>query len=194
MADSGDDPTIMLHRWKSGDEDAGDRLLRFVYSDLHRIARGYMRGERANHTLQPTALVNEAWIRLARSATPPRDRQNLFRTMAAFMRRLLVDHARRRKAARRGGGAHRVELDEHGAELAAPPAADAAEAQLARLDAAVAELTRCHPRAAEIIELRTTGGLSIEEAAAKLSISPGTVKRDYALAKAFLLDKLQSPD
>lgn len=190
MAEDTRDLTVLLKRWRQGDGEAAAELLREAYGDLHRVASGYMRGEREEHTLQATALLNEAWIRLARSRTPPvEDRQQFFRAMAAYMRRHLVDHARRRRADKRGGGQPHVDLDDvHAGE---DPAGDDAELQLQQLDQALETLRRAHPRAARVVELRFFAGKPVEEVAELLSVSTGTVKRDFAFAKAFLLDELK---
>src|SRR5918996_1618948 len=188
MTDDTRDLTILLKRWRKGDSEAAAELLREAYGDLHRVASGYMRGEREEHTLQATALLNEAWIRLARSKAPPvEDRQQFFRAMAAYMRRHLVDHARRRSADKRGGGQRHVDLDDLHADDNA--AGEDVELQLQQLDRALETLRRAHPRAARVIELRFFAGKPVEEVAELLSVGTGTVKRDFAFAKAFLLDE-----
>lgn len=187
-----DDLTTLLHRWRGGDSQAASELLGVVYRDLRRIAGKYMRGERPSHTLQATALVHEAWLRLAQSPNPPvAEREQFFRAMAAYMRRHLVDHARRRQAVKRGDGAPVGELDESVALLAAqvPDNADR-EADLSRLDTALQDLATAHPRAARVLELRFFANKSVEETAADLQVATGTVKRDFAFARAFVMARM----
>jgi RNA polymerase sigma factor (TIGR02999 family) len=186
------DLTLLLQDWRRGNEEAASRLLGAVYGDLRRIAGGYMRHERPSHTLQATGLVHEAWMRLSQSPNPPvADREQFFRAMAAYMRRYLVDHARRRSAEKRGAGAHAVELDDWNEVLAAAPQdSGTTEEEFARLDAAIAALTAAHPRPARVLELRFFGNLSIEETATQLGIASGTVKRDFAFARSFLMARL----
>jgi RNA polymerase sigma factor (TIGR02999 family) len=182
--------TELLQEWRQGEEGAATRLLSVVYRDLRRVAGKYMRGERPSHTLQATALVHEAWVRLSQSPNPAvANREQFFRAMAAYMRRHLVDHARRRQAVKRGQGAAAVELDDSIAILAAPATSEdgGLEADLSRLDTALADLAATHPRAAKVLELRFFADRSVEETAAELAIASGTVKRDFALAKAFLI-------
>jgi RNA polymerase sigma factor (TIGR02999 family) len=187
------DLTVLLERWRSGDDDAAGELLAAVYNDLRRVAAGYMRGERVGHTLQPTALLHEAWLRLDR-ATPakPASREEFFQAMAGYMHRQLLDHARRRGANKRGGRFARADFDDVAPSLAAPPpgSMEVLEPQFQQLDAALAKLSTLNPRAARVVELRMFGGKSVEETAQELSISTGTVKRDYALARVFLLGEL----
>jgi RNA polymerase sigma factor (TIGR02999 family) len=185
--------TRLLQSWRNGDDSAATRLLGSVYGDLRRIAGSYMRHERPSHTLQATALVHEAWMRLSQSPNPPAaNREQFFRAMAAYMRRQLVDHARRRSADKRGAGARPVDLDDPAAILAA--ASDAGpgdvEAQYAALDAALAQLAAEHPRASQVLELRFFADKSIEETAAALGIATGTVKRDFAFARSYLVARL----
>jgi RNA polymerase sigma factor (TIGR02999 family) len=188
------DLTQLLDQWRQGDEAAASRLLGVVYRDLRRIAGKYMREERPSHTLQATALVHEAWVRMAQSPNPPvAGREQFFRAMAAYMRRQLVDHARRRGAVKRGAAANAVELDDEVMLLAAPTTGSAdLEADLIRLDAAIAELAASQPRAAKVLELRFFGDKSIEEVAEELGIASGTVKRDFAFAKSFLISRLSA--
>lgn len=183
--------TVLLNRWRDGDNEAAAQLLSEVYDDLHRVAGSYMRRERQNHTLQPTALLNEAWIRLAQQKVPPgADRQSFFRAMAAYMRRHLVDHARRHKADKRGGGMPSAELDESTLAVASPVAEDA-DLLLDQLDRALHNLHLAHPRARKVVELRVFAGKSVEDVAATLSIGTGTVKRDFTFAKSFLAAELE---
>jgi len=179
----------LLQQWRRGDQDAADRVVNAVYSELRRIARGMMRGERAQHTLQPTALIHEAYLRVCRDE--PVDlasRASFLKLMAVQMKRHLIDHARRRAAEKRGGG---VAHEEIGAvEPAAIESDDSAEEFLSRLDAALEKLAAEHPRIAEIIRLRFVVNLSIEEAARELGMSSGTVKRDFAFGRAWLIREL----
>jgi RNA polymerase sigma factor (TIGR02999 family) len=187
------DLTELLRHWRQGDEDAASQLLGVVYRDLRRIAGKYMRGERPSHTLQATALVHEAWMRLSRSPNAPvASREQFFRAMAAYMRRHLVDHARRRQAVKRGVGTPAVDINDSVALLATPaPESDVhLEEELTQLDAALAELNASHPRAAKVLELRFFGNKSIDEAAEALSVASGTVKRDFAFARSFLLSRM----
>jgi RNA polymerase sigma-70 factor (ECF subfamily) len=192
MAEDPRDFTILLKRWKEGDENAASELLNAVYADLKKVAGGYMRRERMSHTLQPTALLHEAWLRLSQSNAPMLDnREQFFRAMAAHMRRQLVDHARRRAAEKRGGGVVNIEFDD-AAEMVADTTNERhdALAALEHLDVALEKLTAVYPRAARIVELRVFAGRSVEEVASELGIGSGTVKRDFALAKDFLLKEL----
>jgi len=177
-------------RWRSGDPTALDDLLPRVYDELRALADAYMRRERAGHTLQPTALVHEAFLRLLR--LPPGSVQNrihFFALAAQAMRRILADHARRHRAAKRGGGAVRVplELVEGGAPAA--PAGDDVAAD--DLDAALEDLAKLDERQARVVELRFFGGLSIEETADVLAVSTATVKRDWLVARAWLHRELR---
>jgi RNA polymerase sigma-70 factor (ECF subfamily) len=177
-------------RWRSGDPTALDDLLPRVYDELRALADAYMRRERAGHTLQPTALVHEAFLRLLR--LPPGSVQNrvhFFALAAQAMRRILADHARRHRAAKRGGNAVRVplELVEGGAPAA--PAGDDVAAD--DLDAALEDLAKLDERQARVVELRFFGGLSIEETAEVLAVSPATVKRDWLVARAWLHRELR---
>lgn len=186
--------TQLLQSWRSGNDDAAAQLLGSVYTDLRRIAGGYMRHERGGHTLQATALVHEAWMRLSQAPDPPvANREQFFRAMAAYMRRQLVDHARRRGADKRGGGQRPVDLDDAG-ELPAPvdDAQASRESELAGLDDALARLAADHPRAARVLELRFFANRSIEETAEALGIATGTVKRDFTFARTFLIARLRA--
>jgi RNA polymerase sigma factor (TIGR02999 family) len=159
-----------------------------LYEELRGLADAYLRRERRGHTLQPTALVHEAWERLMGDAEPGqpapfRDRQHFLATAARVMRRILIDHARARSASKRGGGGARVELELE--ELAAPPSADP-DAYLVALDAAVAQLAAQDPRAAQLVELRFFAGLTMEETAKVLGISMATAHREWAFARTWL--------
>jgi len=180
-------------RWRSGDASALDDLLPRVYDELRSLADAYMRRERAGHTLQPTALVHEAFLRLLR--LPPGSVQNrvhFFALAAQAMRRILADHARRHRAAKRGGSAVRVplELVEGNPALAGSTAAQP-EVAADDLDSALEDLAKLDPRQSRVVELRFFGGLSIEETAEVLAVSPATVKRDWLVARAWLHRELR---
>jgi RNA polymerase sigma factor (TIGR02999 family) len=175
--------TALLQAWNAGDEEAGRQLIPLVYSELRRRARGYLRRERLGHTLQPTALVHEAYLRLVGLQGHWRSRSQFFGVASNLMRRILVDHARRRRAAKRD--AVRVVFDE-----AVQPAAEP-ELDLVRLDEALLELSALDARQARVVELRYFGGLTLEEAAEVLGVSAATVKRDWTLARAWLFDRLR---
>ena len=177
--------THLLRAWTDGDREAFDRLAPLVYQDLHRLARHYMRGERAGQTLQTTALVNEAFLRLVDvDGVRWQDRAHFFAVSAQMMRRILVDAARARGAAKRGAGGARVSL--HEAAVIAP----ARDAELLDLDDALTALSRLDPRKGRVVELRFFGGLSVEETAEVLKISPQSVMRDWRLARAWLMREL----
>ena len=186
-----DQLTGLLRQWQAGDDQAAARLLAEVYRDLRRMAGGLMRNERRDHTLQATGLVHEAWIRLSKSASVPHtDRQRFFAAMAAYMRRQLIDHARRRTATKRGHRQTFVPLDE--AAIVATER-DTSEEQFTRLDAAIAALAEEHPRCAQVLQLRFFEQRSIDEIASALSMSTGTVKRDFTFARAFLAARMGTP-
>jgi RNA polymerase sigma-70 factor (ECF subfamily) len=178
--------TLLLHRWSNGDADALERLVPLVETELRRLARGYMGRERRGHTLQVSALVNEAFLRLTGARRLRwQDRAHFLGISARLMRRVLVDHARARGYQKRGGSLQRVALDE--AALVSPaPAID-----LIALDRALEALAEDDPRKARVIELRFFGGLSVEETADVLHVSPDTVRRDWRLAKLWLLRELK---
>jgi RNA polymerase sigma factor (TIGR02999 family) len=177
-------------RWRSGDASALDDLLPRVYDELRALADSYMRRERAGHTLQPTALVHEAFLRMLR--LPPGSVQNrvhFFALAAQAMRRILADHARRHRAAKRGGSAVRVPLEL--VEGGAPASAAGEDVAADDLDAALEDLAKLDPRQARVVELRFFGGLSIEETAEVLAVSTATVKRDWLVARAWLHRELR---
>jgi len=181
-------------RWRSGDASALDDLLPRVYDELRALADAYMRRERAGHTLQPTALVHEAFLRLLR--LPPGSVQNrvhFFALAAQAMRRILADHARRHRAAKRGGNAVRVPLEVIEGGAGPGPAAGAEPSEVAAddLDSALEDLAKLDARQARVVELRFFGGLKIEETAAVLAVSPATVKRDWLVARAWLHRELR---
>jgi RNA polymerase sigma-70 factor, ECF subfamily len=183
----GGDVTTLLRRWRNGDAAAFEQLMPLVYGELHRMARRYLAGERANHSLQPSGLVNEVCLRLLGwDEARWQDRGHFFGVSAGMMRRVLVDIARRRDAGRRGGpGAVRVPLD--GLEIAAPAEADM---DLVAVDRALDRLAAHDARKARIVELRFFGGLSMEEIARALDVSVRTVHSDWALARAWLYREL----
>jgi RNA polymerase sigma factor (TIGR02999 family) len=175
------DITGLLQQWQAGDGRAIERLMPLLYEQLKRLASAQMRGEKAGHTLQPTALVHEAWMRLAEIERMPWESRNHFIALAATtMRRVLVDHARARQTAKRGDGVEKVSLT----ELWTLPGARGVD--LEALDAALADLERLDPQQARIVELKFFAGLSVQETAVTLGISERTVKRDWASAKAWL--------
>ena len=184
------DPEIteILRAWEHGDDGALERLLPMVYAELRAIAARHLRSERPGHTLQPTALANEAYLRLrALGDVPWHDRAHFFAIASRIMRRVLVDHARAKMAAKRGADAPRVQLTE-GYHEEMQPAMDAAE--LIDLDRALDDLSAAEPRLSRLVELRFFGGLNIEEAAALLGCSTRTAKRDWTFARAWLLHRL----
>jgi RNA polymerase sigma-70 factor (ECF subfamily) len=172
--------TQLLMDWTSGDKAALDKLTPLVYDELHRLARHYMRRERAGHTLQTSALINEAYLRLIDQNIAWQNRAHFFGIAARVMRQILVDHARAHQYAKRGGGAQKVSLDE-AANLAQGRAAD-----LIALDEALKSLAAFDAQQARIVELRFFGGLTIEETAEALGISHATVERDWSMARAWL--------
>jgi RNA polymerase sigma-70 factor, ECF subfamily len=181
-----DDLVTLLAQWNAGSVAAGEKVVSKTYDELRRLARAYLRRERAEHTLQATALLNEAYLHLLPSG--PRaaaTREEFFRLMASEMRHRLVDHARRRLADKRGGGVRHDTLDTQIAAAASEGADDATE-MLDKLDRAIDALAGSHPRIAQIVQLRFIGGLTIDEVAADLGVSSGTVKRDWTFAKAWL--------
>lgn len=178
-------PTELLLAWRGGDTDAFDQLVPIVHDELHRLAKRYMVRERADHTLQATALVNEAYLRLIDlKRIRWQDRAHFFALSARVMRRILVDFARAHRNNKRGGGAARVTLDE------ALVVSKGASGDLVVLDDALRALADVHPRKSEVVELRFFGGLSIEETAETLGVSIDTVKRDWRFAKLWLLREL----
>ena len=178
------DVSVLLRAWSGGDQSALEKLTPIVYSELHRLARAYMRRERPGHSLQATALVNEAYMRLV-GYTRMRwqDRAHFFAVAAQVMRRILVEQARRHNL-KRGGDVRHVSLDE-----AALVGADD-DVDLVALDDAMSALARLDPRKVQVVEMRFFGGLSVDETAQVLDVSPVTVKRDWRAAKAWLYREL----
>ncbi len=179
--------TELLVLWRQGDAQARDRLMALVYDDLRRRAAAYLRRERSSHTLQPTALVHEAYLRLVdQDRVVWQNRTHFLAIAASMMRRVLVDHGRRQKAGKRGGAGTRVTLDEAFSPVA-PRGLD-----LLALDEALSELAALDEQQARIVELRAFGGLSVEETAEALEISPATVKRHWSFALAWLQRRLRA--
>ncbi len=178
------DVTLLLKAAGGGDRAAHERLFEAVYAELRRVAGAKLRREAPGHTLQPTALVNEAYLRLVPGAAGWDNRRHFFGAAAEAMRRILVDHARARRAEKRGGGLERVTLA--GVDIAAESMA----VDVLAIDAALSELAAARPRLAELVNLRCFAGLSIDEAAAALEVSPATAKRDWAFARAWLAERL----
>src|ERR1022692_544460 len=174
----------LLQAWSQGDREALKKLTPIVYEELHRLARHYMRGERSGHSLQTTALVNEAYIRLTDYKRMRwENRAHFFAVSAQLMRRILVDHARRHNL-KRGGGVQHVLLEDT-AVVGGDRAAD-----LVALDDAMGALARLDPRKVQVVEMRFFGGLSVEETAEALKVSAVTVMRDWSTAKAWLYREL----
>jgi RNA polymerase sigma factor (TIGR02999 family) len=182
------DITRLLRRWQRGDPKAAEQLAVALYDELRRTARHYMRQERGGHTLQTTALVNETYLRLAGVRMDYRDRAHFFAFAAQIMRRVLVDHARSRGFLKRGAGAVAIPLED--GAMALPDRS----ADIMALDDALSDLARRDPRKARVVELRFFGGLSVDETALALSVSPQTVLRDWSLAKAWLTRELSHGD
>ena len=177
--------TVLLQAWRNGDTSARDQFFALVYDDLHRTARRFMRHERAGHTLQASALVNEAYLRLIdANQVQWQDRAHFFAIAAHFMRRILVDAARRKAFTKRGGGTPRQTFDE--ALILAP----ALSPDLVALDDALEALAKIDARKSKVVELRFFGGLTVDETAEVLKVSPQTVLRDWSLAKVWLLREL----
>lgn len=178
------DVTGLIHDWRSGDTGALDRLIPLVYEELRALADRRLRGERAGHTLQPTALVHEAYARLVAAEIDFTDRAHFFAMIATTMRRVLVDHARARGRAKRGGGVVALTLDEQIALV------DDRPEELLALDEALERLGTVDSRKAKVIELHYFGGLTYAEIGAALDVSDVTVFRDLRLAKAWLAQEL----
>jgi len=183
------DVTILLRQLTDGDHQAAEKLIPLVYDELKRLARSYMRRERRDHTLQTTALVHEAYLKLIRQqATNWQGRSHFFGIAAQLMRRILIDHARAHLREKRGGDQLILPLNE--ALVFSPEHSE----DLLRLDEALNRLSKLDSRQGQVVELRFFGGLSVEETAESLNISPKTVKRDWAVAKAWLHGELRQGD
>ena len=177
--------TQLLRAWSAGDQDALDKLTPLVYRELHRAAKRYMARQQSDHTLQTTALVNEVYLRLvAFKEISWTDRAHFFAVCAQLMRRILTDWARRQQYVKRGKGARHVSLDE---ALVISPARSP---DLVALDEALEALSKVNRRESQVVELRFYGGLSVEETAGVLKVSPETVMRDWKLAKLWLLREM----
>jgi RNA polymerase sigma factor (TIGR02999 family) len=180
------DVSRLLIAWSNGDEEAHEQLMPLVYEELRRLAHRHLGRERAGHTLQTTALVHEAYLRLVdQKEVRWQNRTHFFAVAAQMMRRILVDYARSRRFAKRGGGAQQVSLDE------AMVVANERAADVVALDEALNALAEFDERKSRMVELRFFGGLSIEETAEVLKVSPGTVMRDWTLTKAWLQRELR---
>jgi RNA polymerase sigma factor (TIGR02999 family) len=178
------DVTLLLKAMKNGDGAAADELLPLVYNELHRLAKSYMRKERRDHTLQPTALINEAYLHLAQESIDWQSRAHFIGVAANVMRRLLVDHARARNAEMRAGSQERVELDEW------LVMSDERSKEVLALHDALTNLEKENPRQAKVVELRYFGGFSVEEVGEILKVSPRSVKRDWAIARIWLFRQI----
>jgi RNA polymerase sigma factor (TIGR02999 family) len=183
-----DDVTGLLHEWRQGDAAAFEKLMPLVYGEMRRLAHRYMRRERGGHTLQTTALINEAYLRLVgQQQVDWKSRAHFFAVTAQVMRHVLIDHARRLRFLKRGGAeAQRVGLEE------AEAMTEERAAELIALDEALQELARLDPRKARVVELRYFGGLSLEETAEVLEVAVMTVRRDWRAAKAWLYKEVTS--
>jgi len=182
--DGAPDVTGLLRAWSAGDNAAGERVIAAVYAELRRQAGRYLRRERRDHTLRPTALVHEAYLRLAAQHDAWANRAQFFAVAASMMRRILVDHARRRAASKRDGCLTRVELDER---VATQPAADV---DLLALEQALDALAALDPAKARLVELRFYAGLSLDETAELLGSSAASVSREWRMARSWLFDRL----
>lgn len=180
------DVTRLLLQWSDGDPAALQDLLPLVYDELRQLARGYLYRERSDHTLQSTALVHEAYLRLVDQNVSWQGRAHFFGIAAQMMRRILVDHARKKNAAKRGDGICKVTLEE---EILG---AGQRDVDVLALDEALTRLAKLDPQQSRIVELRFFAGLSIEETAEILKISPATIKRDWAMAKAWLFREMSA--
>jgi len=189
MSDSPADITLLLHAAASGERDDMDALIGAVYADMRRLAQAHMGGERRNHTLQPTALVHEAYVKLIdQRGVEWKDRIHFFAVASRIIRRILIDHARGHTADKRGGSAARVSLGDQ--DVAGP----VRDVDLLALDEAMQELEQIDPQQAKIIELRYFGGCSIEEVAELLKVGKRTVDRQWQAAKAWILVRLEEDE
>ena len=186
MPENAGDVTGLLLAWGNGDERALEQLMPVVYDQLRNQARRLMQGERAGHTLQPSALVNEAYVRLVDiNRVRWQDRAHFFAMAARLMRRILVDHARAQKSSKRGGGVHPIELDEQ-------VVFDHRQPDLSAVDDALTALSAIDARKAQVVEMRFFAGLTVAETAEALKVSPETVARDWAFARVWLLNELDN--
>jgi RNA polymerase sigma factor (TIGR02999 family) len=181
--------TVLLSRWRNGDRAALDILVPLLYQELKTLARHYLRRERDGHTLQSTALVHEAYVRLVQQEPPEwKNRHHFFGVAARLMRQILVDHARSSGSAKRGGKSVRLTLTDDIAGAGGP------DLDILALDEALERLATLSPQQSQIVELRFFSGLSIEEAAAVLDVSPATVKRSWTMARAWLFREMNHRD
>jgi RNA polymerase sigma factor (TIGR02999 family) len=184
---SREEVTDLLNDWSNGDQEALNRLMPLVYDELRRLASRYLRHERVGHTLQTTALVHEAYLKLVDQKKANWDnRVQFFAAAAKVMRHVLVDYARSRKAAKRGGDYYRLSLDE------ATISSGEKDADLLVLNEALNRLAAIDPQQSRVVELRVFGGLTVEDTAAALGISPRTVKREWSMAKAWLTQQIRN--
>jgi len=187
MAETGKDITVLLKDWESGNKDAMEELMSVVYEELRRISRGYLSSERSDHTLGATGLVNEAYFKLVnQNRTSWQSRAHFFGVAAQLMRRILINHARDKKAAKRGGGAIMLNIDQI-TDMAEQDGID-----LEALEEAMVALASFDERKAKIVELKFYGGLTEEEMAEVMELSPATIRRDWRSARIWLLHFLKS--
>ena len=180
---------MILGQMRAGNREAAARLLPLVYDELRGIARGHLKRERAGHTLQPTALVNEVWLHFMKGADlDVNDRSHFLALAAHAMRRLLIDHARAREAAKRGGGWEKISLSEH----SGPSPGMQVDVDIVALHVALERLEQLGERLARVVELRFFGGLTVKETAEILGVAPVTVEKDWTKAKAWLRRELAS--
>ncbi len=172
--------TSLLQQWSDGDKEALDQLMPLVYDQLRKLAKGYLRGERSDHTLRATALVHEAYLKLVQADVPWQSRVHFYAVAAQVLRRILIDHAKAHNREKRGSGAEKISLDD--AILIGPQA----PANILELDDALRRLTAQDERKGKIVEMLFFGGLTYDETAAALDISPATVHRELTMAKAWL--------
>src|ERR1700722_3599964 len=187
MGDTGE-VTRLLGEVGKGKKDAMNQLLPLVYDELHRLARSYFRRERGEHTLQPTALVHEAYIRMVDQKAPMQTRGHFLAVAATQMRRILLDYARKHRAERRGGGGQKVLLEDTMAIAEQTPL------DMIGLDTALTQLSKLDPEQGKLVELRFFGGLSVEETADVMGVSPATIKRSWSSARAFLHREMTGGD
>ena len=181
--------TELLVNWSNGDQEALNKLIPLVYDELHKLARRYLRRERPDHTLQTTALVHEAYLKLVDQREANwENRVHFFAVAAQLMRRLLVDYARRHCASKRGGDLFKLSLDE------ALVSSEEKDAELLALDEALDRLEDVDPQQSRVVELRVFSGLSLEETAQAMNISPRTVRREWSMAKAWLHQQIKNHD
>jgi RNA polymerase sigma factor (TIGR02999 family) len=185
MPDDIGEVTMLLKAMNRGEETAADKLLNLVYDELHLLAKRYMRHERLDHTMQPTALINEAYIRMVGNDTDWQNHQHFIAVAATVMRRVLVDHARAHNAGKRGGDLRRVEFEEGIAF------SNERSVEVIEVDDALAELEKLNPRQAKVVELRYFAELTDDQIAALLNISSRTVQRDWLLAKDWLSHRVR---